>query len=591
MGAPRQVGLHRPLPPNSLDSGSWVALSDGKRVWLLTIHSTGAAELRVQFGDFAAASGTVWVHNGEEIDGPYTADGPYGNGEFWSGVLKGDKATIEYEPAGQTKGAGRPPFSVRSIAHLTTDISVPTPDPAASCNLDVNCYPDWLTSRNSVAELIFEITDPGEEGTYVCSGSLVGTRDNSFKPYLYTAAHCIHSEDSARSLQTFWAYQTSACGAPPPTTYGTLNSSNGGHLLNSGAFNQGDYSLVLLPDVPDGVVFAGWDTADPALGVNVVGIHHPMGSFKRISFGQITASADVSLEGYSLGGDLYNTALWTQGVVQPGSSGSPLFTAPGVVVGALTYGPAYEGDAVCAGGDYGAYGKFSAAYGALSNYFEDLPYSLVTPATTSLEFKGLNGTIPGGSSQTVQLTTGAASAVEFKARPDEPWIQVSASSQSVSTSAPVQLTVSVNAAYLSQAGPYIGTVTILSGAAPPQYINVRVDMATQLSKVVITANPNPVLPVAGAEGLVWTVGLNLRETNGVATSLTGLRINGTDYSAQIAQWFGTAAVSADGSIDATLSTTGLTASTDEYFEFFGTDPGSGKTWYQELVVNFSGPTP
>jgi hypothetical protein len=38
-------------------------------------------------------------------------------------------------------------------------------------------------------------------------------------------------------------------------------------------------------------------------------------------------------------------------------------------VGALTYGPAYVGDAVCAGGDLGAYGKFSVAYTALSDYF------------------------------------------------------------------------------------------------------------------------------------------------------------------------------------------------------------------------------
>lgn len=590
-GMPRQVGMHRPLPPNALEQGAWVTLPDGKHVWQLAIHSAAAVHLRVQFGDFAAGAGRVWIHNGVDADGPYTGRGLYGNGEFWSGLIAGEKAIVEYEPAAQTKPLGGPPFRVRNIAQLTTQIAPLTPDPAAPCNLDVNCYADWLTSRNSVAELVFEINDPGEAGTYVCSGSLVGTRDNSFKPYLYTANHCIHSEDSARSLQTFWAYQTASCGAPAPTTYGTLNSSNGGHLLDNGAFNVGDYSLVLLPDVPGGVVFAGWDTGDPALGTPVVGIHHPMGSFKRISFGETIASLDVNLEGYSLSGSLYNTALWSQGVTQPGSSGSPLFTAPGVVVGALTYGPAYSGDEVCFGTDIGAYGKFSVAYAALSDYFEDLPYANVVPSASSLAFTGLNGTISGGNSQTVQLTTAAASAVQFKARADEPWIQVSANTTAISASAPVTLKVGVNPALLTATDTYAGTVTILSGAAPPQYINVNVDMTMHLSNVVITASPNPVLPAPGVNGPVWTLHLKLQETNGVATSLTGLRINGTDYSSQIDKWFGSAAVSADGSIHATISTTGLVATTDEYFEFFGTDPASGKTWYQQVVVSFAGPTP
>jgi hypothetical protein len=598
-GAPRQVGLHRSLPADALDRGVWVTLPSGKRIWQLAIQSMGAARVRIQFGGFAAGTGRIWVHNGAEADGPYSGGGPYGNGEFWSGMVAGDRAIIEYEPGAETNPAGRPPFHIRSVAHLTTDVTMQTtqilpltPDPAAPCNLDVNCYPDWQTSRNSVAELVFEMNDPGETGTYVCSGSLVGTRDNSFKPYLYTAAHCIHSEDSARSLQTFWAYQTAACGAPAPTTYGTLNSSNGGHLLESGALNLGDYSLVLLPDVPDGVVFAGWDTADPLVGASVVGIHHPMGSYKRISFGQATASLDVSLEGYSLSGDLYNTATWTQGVVQPGSSGSPLFTAPGVVVGALTYGPAYLGDEVCdAAPDTGAYGKFSVAYTALSDYFEDLPYSIVSPSASSLTFKGVNGTIAGGNSQTVNLTTGAASAVSFKARADEPWIEVSANTSLVSAAAPVSLTVKVDPSYLTDADTYAGTVTILSGAAPPQYINVSVSMAISVSKVTITANPNPVVPTQGPDGPLWTLNLKLRETNGVATQLTGLLINGTDYSPHIAKWFDTADIKADGSISATITTSGLIAATDEYFEFLGTDPGSGKTWHQQVVVSFAAPNP
>jgi len=590
-GAPRRVGLHRSLPAGALDQGAWITLPNGKQIWQVSIHSPGAVQLRVQFGEFAAGAGRVWVHNGVEADGPYTGAGIYGNGEFWSGVIAGDKAVIEYEPASSPKAAGRPPFQVRNIAHLTTQIGVPTPDPAASCNLDVNCYAEWLTSRNSVAELIFELNDPGEEGTYVCSGSLVGTRDNSFKPYLYTAGHCIHSEDAARSLQTFWAYQTAACGGAVPTTYGKLNSSPGGHLIDFGATGVGDYSLVLLPDVPNGVVFAGWDTADPALGAPVVGIHHPEGSFKRISFGQIIASSEVSIEGASLDGSLYNTALWSAGVTQPGSSGSPLFTGPGVVVGALTYGPALDGEAICGGDDYSAYGKFSIAYAALSDYFEDLPYATVTPTKSALEFKGLNGAIPGGNSQTLQLTTGAASAVEFKVRPDEPWIQVSTSATSVSATAPVQLTVKVDTTTLTKTQSYAGTVTILSAAAPPQYINVTVDMTMQLSNVLITSNPNPVSPSLGANGVVWALTLKLRETNGVATNLTGFRINGADYSARISQWFSSSSIKADGSIEASLSTSGLAVSTSDYFEFFGADPASGKTWYKELVVVFTVPNP
>ena len=151
-GAPRQVGLHRSLPADALDRGAWVTLPDGKRVWQLSIHSTGAAYVRIQFGGFAAGAGKVWVHNGVEADGPYTGGGLYGNGEFWSGLVAGDNVTIEYEPAAQMKSTGQPPFHIRSLAHLTTQIAVPTPDPAAPCNLDVNCYADWLTSRNSVAE-------------------------------------------------------------------------------------------------------------------------------------------------------------------------------------------------------------------------------------------------------------------------------------------------------------------------------------------------------------------------------------------------------------------------------------------------------
>lgn len=600
-----------------MDDGSWTTLPDGRQVWRLTIHSEQAAGLRVEFQDFSVGAGKVWIHSGEtggDVDGPYTDQGLYGNGDFWSGTVRGDNLVVEYEPEPGRDAQGAPPFRIRRIAHevdsivpaataalsprrqiavaavgpaSSSAIGVATGDPAASCNLDPNCYPEWHDSMNSVAHIVFEETEGDQTGTFACSASLVATRNASFKPYLLTAGHCIHSEEAARSLQTFWTYQTSACNASPPAGKGALKSSNGGHLLASGALNQGDFSLVLLPDVPAGVVFAGWDTTDPALGQSLVGIHHPMGSYKRISFGHRVVSADVNIDGYALDGDLYTTVLFDNGITQPGSSGSPLFSSPGIVVGMLTYGPEAPGEVLCRGGDFGAYGKFSNAYLYLEDYLEDLPYTIVKPSAGTLKFSGVNGGFAGGASQSVNLTTQSANPVEFQARADAPWLRLSAASGSASASTPFQLAVSVDPRYLTQTDTYTSTVTILSGAAPPQYINVRVDMSIETSNVVVTASPNPVPQTMGTFGPEWRLKLRLEEHNGVPTTLTGLRIDGSDYSTAISNWFGSNQIAASGAIEATIWATGLAAQSDKYFEFVGLDPASGKTWYKTLVVKFT----
>ena len=74
--------------------------------------------MRVEFANFAVGAGRVWIHAGASVDGPYTGDGPYGNGEFWSGTISGEAATIEFEPsAGASRREGLPPFQLRRVAH------------------------------------------------------------------------------------------------------------------------------------------------------------------------------------------------------------------------------------------------------------------------------------------------------------------------------------------------------------------------------------------------------------------------------------------------------------------------------------------
>src|SRR5262249_42461143 len=156
--------------------------------------SAQATGVRVEFSNFEVGAGRVWIHSDQSDDGPYTGRGPYGNGEFWSATVEGESAVIEYEPA---DSLGRDlPVHVPRISHQpfrASDAAAVQPvDPAASCNQDVNCYPDWVTTKKSVAHIQFEETEGPEQGTFLCSAALVGTRDNSFKPYLLTAGHCIH---------------------------------------------------------------------------------------------------------------------------------------------------------------------------------------------------------------------------------------------------------------------------------------------------------------------------------------------------------------------------------------------------------------
>ena len=81
--------------------------------------------------------------------------------------------------------------------------------------------------------------------------------------------------------------------------------------------------------------------------------------------------------------------------------------------------------------------------------------------------------------------------------------------------------------------------------------------------------------------------LQLKETNGSATALTQMKINGTDYTSSIANFFGASLIPANGTLSAPLNTSGLFAPVTMYFEFWGKDVLSGTTWYRMLPVTFT----
>ncbi len=376
-GAPDGVtfaGLHRRLPVDFLDAAV-VDFVDGRQVWRAALESPGAAGVRVHFTNFDVGSGRVWVHDGSgdeaEIHGPYTGKGPYGDGDFWSDIVLRETLTIEYEPAAGMERVTRPPFAVVEMSHLVgegmprfADSKAESARAAASCNLDVTCHPEWAETAKAVAHLVFE----SGGRTFVCSGTLVATRNQSGVPWFLTAQHCIDNDTVARTVNAFWFYQTSACNGTPPNRR-DVPRTLGSRYITGTPVSSGDATLLRLTGVANGVNFSGWDPAAVEPGVSVTGIHHPDGDFKRISLG--TSQNAVRFAGKNLA--TFLGAFWNGGgLTEGGSSGSGLFTRNLVLVGMLSHGPKADSAAeYCAMLPFADnYGRFSSFYPLISDILE-----------------------------------------------------------------------------------------------------------------------------------------------------------------------------------------------------------------------------
>ncbi len=405
------IGVHRRLPANvaSLSeeggsnrtsvAGAWER-TDAGPLWRLHVISREAFAMRLHFHDFRVGAGRVWIHSDSgQVIGPYSGTGLFANGDFWSDLIFGQSMTIEYQPADEQGYGVAVPFELREISHVWRDpqklsVGAPAPPSAglqmrglegsakeggpqsvlagapeveqeAACHLDVTCSPEWAQTARGVGMILFE--QGGSTG--VCSGSLLNTRNSTFDPFFLTAAHCLKTESVARSVLSFWGFQSQTCNGPKPELRDVPRTTGGARLLSTlGDFGEakGDMTfLEILGELPSGVFFQGWDPTQQSFGTQVVGIHHPRGTSKRISFGQIVPDRIFGTDA-----DVYAMVAETNGRTENGSSGSALFSQPGVVVGALSFG--LKTDDVCALSPSPAgYTQFSVIYPRISQFLEN----------------------------------------------------------------------------------------------------------------------------------------------------------------------------------------------------------------------------
>ena len=341
-----------PVDFNMENSGRWIVLEDGSAVWQLKIESTGAFSLNIIYDIFDIPKGAeffVYSENREMILGAFTDYNHKPHGGFSTAPVIGDKIILEYNEPANAPFRGN--ISTNIVAHDYRNVFFNEDrgyGDSGSCNNNVACSvaDDWQDDVRSVAMILTA------GGSRLCTGSLINNATQDLSPYFLTANHCLGGNNSWIFM---FNYESPVCTNQNGPTNMTVSGST---LLENSS--SSDFALLLLNETPPesyNVHYAGWDVSGSTPSIPV-GIHHPSGDIKKISFDYDNASNS---------GNYWDVDSWDDGTTEPGSSGSPLFDG-------LTHriiGQLYGGVASCTNFGYDTYGKTSTSWNlGLNNYLD-----------------------------------------------------------------------------------------------------------------------------------------------------------------------------------------------------------------------------
>lgn len=390
---------------------SSIILNDSIIVFLLKIESDSAIGMQFFFNEFYLPDGAelfFYDENRVNTIGAFTYRNNRENRKFGTRPIFGDKVYIEIKVPCKLTIDTR--LSISRIVHIfdtkpfgglnegdfTGDHLIPS-NPSW-CQKSVACLEEeniggWNHEVKSVVMILINC-DPLYEG--LCTGTLLnvaGGYSSSESPYLLTCSHSILPDDpdpyaDVEDWVFLFGFEDSDCGIFNTNTQWLApnNSVYGAELLEYEEQYEHEYEVDyllcrLFEDTYTinnnlDVAYAGWDKSfdDPDLTPMVLNIHHPASVSKMFCFSTNLSETDVIWDTdpdcpyylYVNGNDFWEV-VWDIGIVEEGSSGSPLFNSSHKIIGILnstgnscTYATSDCG--VTGPFEPSAFGKFSTAW-------------------------------------------------------------------------------------------------------------------------------------------------------------------------------------------------------------------------------------
>ena len=340
----------------TLTDGEWMDVENG-RLWTMTFVSEGAYSINFVFADFHLPDNAkLYIANedGDMLYGPVTSKATTEDGSFLTDLIKGDRVTIYLFEPSDKKGMSK--LTIKRVIHAFVNL-FGNPLRSLGCHEDIACHPAWKRESDAIALVLLA------NGKELCSGSLLMTADQSFRPRFLTVFHCIDDDrdgklsDSEISHAKNWMfkfqYKMTSCGGDNVTSGISYNGAD-----YMAAWNKTDFALMELKEEvsrnPD-LSWLGWDRRGniPTSGT---GIHHPSGDVMKISFDYNRLRSNTQNDvNYPV--NTHWVVKFKKGTVEGGSSGSPLLDENKRVVGQL-----HSAKSVCTHDEPRFYGQFHRSW-------------------------------------------------------------------------------------------------------------------------------------------------------------------------------------------------------------------------------------
>jgi len=323
IGKPFRYGKLIEVAYNTQNSGEWIELENGDRIWILEIHCPSAKSINLAYDKFwLPVGGLLYIYTKDKHSfiGGFNYKNNKGTHEnpskYATGLLFSDDIYLEYYEPKKVSGEGI--ISISKIIYGYKDICSLESE---LCTVDINCSPEgdlWQDEKTSVALVI--------SNGAVFSGSLMKNTKGNGIPYFLCANHSMEdngldaiSDPDASDFLFWWDYEFENCNG---STYSYQETTGATLVANN---SSSDFALLRLLESPYDLsppyqaYFNGWDRRSPGNG-NIC-IHHPQFLPKKISTDNHPPTTSDNN---------YWAVVWDQttngySIVYPGSSGAPLY--------------------------------------------------------------------------------------------------------------------------------------------------------------------------------------------------------------------------------------------------------------------------